>query len=101
GIAGSAGYSVAAFVEKPDAATAAKYVASGEYEWNSGMFAFTAGSYLRALQQHAPDIHDAALNCWQAMDSSKQPLEIPQALFEQCPGISIDYAVMEKAGNTA
>ncbi len=101
GIAGSAGYSVAAFVEKPDAATAAKYVASGEYEWNSGMFAFTAGSYLQALQQYAPDIHKAALNCWRTMDPSKQPLEIPQALFEQCPGISIDYAVMEKAGNTA
>lgn len=100
-IAGSAGFSVAAFVEKPDADTAARYVASGEYEWNSGMFAFTAGSYLRALQQHAPDIHAAAAKCWQSMDASRQPLEIPQGLFEQCPAISIDYAVMEKAGNTA
>lgn len=100
-IAGSAGFSVAAFVEKPDTATAQDYVASGEYEWNSGMFAFTAGSYLEALAEHAPDIHRTAQNCWNAMDQSVQPLEIPQALFEQCPGISIDYAMMEKARNTA
>jgi mannose-1-phosphate guanylyltransferase/mannose-6-phosphate isomerase len=100
-IEGSAGHSVAAFVEKPDAATAQAYVDSGEYEWNSGMFAFTAGAYLQALAEHAPDIHAAAVKCWKAMDQSRQPLEIPQALFEQCPSISIDYAVMEKASNTA
>ncbi len=100
-IEGSAGYGVAAFVEKPDIVTAQAYVASGEYEWNSGMFAFTAASYLEALAEHAPDIHRTAQNCWNAMDQSVQPLEIPQALFEQCPGISIDYAVMEKARNTA
>ncbi len=100
-ITGTAGHTVAAFVEKPNAATALAYVASGEYEWNSGMFAFTAQAYLQALKEHAPDVHAAALQCWKAMDPSIQPLEIPQALFDQCPSISIDYAVMEKAGNTA
>jgi len=97
----SPGHSVAAFVEKPDAVTAEAYLASGEYEWNSGMFAFTAHAYLQALQEHAPEIHATAMQCWQAMDPSRQPLEIPQALFEKCPSISIDYAVMEKASNTA
>lgn len=100
-IAGSAGHMVAAFVEKPDAATAEAYLASGEYEWNSGMFAFTAHAFLQALKEHAPDIHATALTCWKAMDPSRQPLEIPQALFDQCPSISIDYAVMEKSSNTA
>ncbi len=100
-IAGSRGHEVAAFVEKPDAATALAYVTSGEYEWNSGMFAFTAQAYLQALSEHAPDIHEAAQQCWDGMDQNKQPLEIPQELFEQCPSISIDYAVMEKAKNTA
>jgi mannose-1-phosphate guanylyltransferase/mannose-6-phosphate isomerase len=100
-IAGSAGHTVAAFVEKPDAATAQQYVASGEYEWNSGMFAFTTAAYLKALKEHAPAVYAAALTCWKSMDPARQPLEIPQALFEQCPSISIDYAVMEKAGNTA
>ncbi|MDZ4728981.1 MAG: mannose-1-phosphate guanylyltransferase/mannose-6-phosphate isomerase [Xanthomonadales bacterium] len=100
-IENSAGHAVAAFVEKPDMATAQAYVATGEYEWNSGMFAFTADSYLKALAEHAPDVHSSVLQCWEAMDQSIQPLEIPQALFEQCPSISIDYAVMEKAHNTA
>jgi len=100
-ITGSDGHKVAAFVEKPDAATALAYVASGEYEWNSGMFAFTAQTYLHALAEHAPDIHASVLQCWKGMNQNKLPLEIPQDLFEQCPGISIDYAVMEKARNTA
>jgi len=100
-ISGSGGHEVAAFVEKPDAATAQAYVASGEYEWNSGMFAFTARAYLDALAEHAADIHASALRCWENMDQNKLPLEIPQALFEQCPAISIDYAVMERARNTA
>jgi len=100
-IEGSSAHQVAAFVEKPDADTAKSYLASGEYEWNSGMFAFAAGTYLEALQAHAPEIHAAALECWKEMDPGQQPLEIPQHLFEQCPGISIDYAVMEKAANTA
>jgi len=100
-ISGSAGHTVAAFVEKPDAATAMKYVSSGKYEWNSGMFAFTASAYLQALKEHAPEVHSAAQTCWKSMDPSRQPLEIPQALFDQCPSISIDYAVMERAGNTA
>jgi mannose-1-phosphate guanylyltransferase/mannose-6-phosphate isomerase len=100
-IAGTGGHTVAAFVEKPDAATALAYLASGEYEWNSGMFAFTAQTYLQALKEHAPDVHAAVLQCWEMMDSTRQPMEIPQALFERCPSISIDYAVMEKAANTA
>jgi len=100
-ITGSGGHEVAAFVEKPDAVTALAYVDSGDYEWNSGMFAFTAQTYLQALAEHAPEIHAAALQCWKGMDQNKLPLEIPQELFEQCPSISIDYAVMEKARNTA
>jgi mannose-1-phosphate guanylyltransferase/mannose-6-phosphate isomerase len=100
-IANSGAYDVAAFVEKPDAETAMKYVESGDYEWNSGMFCFTAGSYLAALQKHAPEIHRCAVACWEGMDAFRHPLEIPTGLFEQCPAVSIDYAVMEKADNCA
>jgi len=100
-IADSGGYDVAAFVEKPDLETAMGYVESGEYDWNSGMFCFQAGTFLEALKAHAPEVHDAVANCWGAMDPDRQPLEIPAELFQQCPSISIDYAVMEKAANTA
>ena len=100
-IPNSAGYNVAAFVEKPDEATARNYVESGDYEWNSGMFCFTARAYLDSLAEYAPEIHRSAMACWQGMDSSSQPLEFPAELFAHCPAVSIDYAVMEKAENCA
>ncbi|HET6591653.1 MAG TPA: sugar phosphate nucleotidyltransferase, partial [Xanthomonadales bacterium] len=79
-IADSTGYEVAAFVEKPDEDTAVRYVRSGEYEWNSGMFCFGAAAYLEALRQHAPDIASAAEACWRGMDRKVRPLEIPLEL---------------------
>ncbi len=98
-IPNSGGFGVAAFVEKPDEETARKYVASGDYEWNSGMFCFTAGAFLAALEKHAPEIHRCASSCWDGIDPFRQPLEIPAELFAACPSVSIDYAVMEKADN--
>ena len=97
----SAGFEVAAFVEKPDLETAESYVASGEYDWNSGMFCFEAGVFLDALERFAPDVAERAQACFDAMDLDRQPLEIPRTLFERCPSISIDYAVMERADNCA
>jgi mannose-1-phosphate guanylyltransferase/mannose-6-phosphate isomerase len=100
-IANSHGFEVAAFVEKPDEKTAGEYVASGDYEWNSGMFCFSAGAYIAALEKHASELYRCSLSCWEAMDTFRQPLEVPAEQFAACPDISIDYAVMEKAGNCA
>ena len=100
-IANSAGFEVAAFVEKPDLETALEYCASGEFDWNSGMFCFQAGTFLSALEKLAPEVYHAAQACWQALDHDREPMEIPLEQFAQCPDISIDYAVMEKADNTA
>jgi mannose-1-phosphate guanylyltransferase/mannose-6-phosphate isomerase len=100
-IEGSGGHEVAAFVEKPDQATALAYLESGEYGWNSGMFCFGAGAYLDALGQYAPEIADTARACWESIDPGEQPMEIPLDLFSQSPSVSIDYAVMEKASNCA
>jgi mannose-1-phosphate guanylyltransferase/mannose-6-phosphate isomerase len=65
------------------------------------MFCFTAGAYLAALLQHAPEIHRCAVACWEGMDAFRHPLEIPPELFSECPAVSVDYAVMEKADNCA
>jgi mannose-1-phosphate guanylyltransferase / mannose-6-phosphate isomerase len=100
-IANSEGFKVAAFVEKPDLKTAMGYLDSGEYDWNSGMFCFQAGAFLAALKKFAPEVYTAVQDCWKAIDRFRQPLEIPLELFEQCPNISVDYAVMEKAENSA
>jgi mannose-1-phosphate guanylyltransferase/mannose-6-phosphate isomerase len=97
----SGGYRVEAFVEKPDAETATKYMESGEYHWNSGMFCFTAGAYLEALAQHAPEVHESAVGVWASVENKSSPVEIPSEPFSQCPSISIDYAVMERADNCA
>lgn len=100
-LANSKGFNVAAFVEKPDLATAKDYLASGEYDWNSGMFCFTAGAYLDALQRFAPEVAEAAETCFGMMDPGAVTLEIPREPFSRSPSISIDYAVMEKADNCA
>ncbi len=95
------GYRVAEFVEKPDEATAIKYLESGEYHWNSGMFCFQAGTFLESLKLNAPDVYTAVVRVWEATDTSQSPVEFPAELFSECPSISIDYAVMERADNTA
>lgn len=97
----SGGYRVAEFVEKPDEATAIKYLESGEYHWNSGMFCFQAATFLDSLKRFAPEVYDAAARVWAATDQSQSPIEFPAQLFSECPSISIDYAVMERADNTA
>jgi mannose-1-phosphate guanylyltransferase/mannose-6-phosphate isomerase len=89
-------YPVAEFVEKPDAATAARYLESGDYFWNSGMFMFRASAYLRELGAHAPAMLEA---CQLAVAAAGRDLDftrLPAAEFGACPSDSIDYAVMEK-----
>ncbi len=95
------GFAVAAFVEKPDFATAETYLASGEYHWNSGMFCFTAGALLAAMEAHAPEVLTAVTAIFDDLPADADPLEIPADPFADCPSISIDYAVMERARNTA
>ena len=94
------------FVEKPPLAQAREYVAAGNYVWNSGMFAFTAGSILANFARYAPAVLDAVGLVWQplAAKSSETSLEIDATTFAAVPSISIDYAVMEHAaadGNVA
>lgn len=100
-IASSRGFEVSAFVEKPDEETARKYVASGRYDWNSGMFCFSAGVFLEALERHAPEVAESARNCFAQLQQGTHPMEIPEDLFSLCPSISVDYAVMERADNCA
>ncbi len=86
------------FVEKPDAGTAAGYVASGKYFWNAGMFIWKASVMRSALAEHAPDL--AALSDRVAELDGLDP--IPGLLREAYPplrAISIDYAVMEHVKN--
>jgi mannose-1-phosphate guanylyltransferase/mannose-6-phosphate isomerase len=89
---------LAAFVEKPDAARAAEYVASGEYLWNSGIFMMKASVWAQALQALRPDIAKACEQAVAAAQRDADFIRVDKALFAACPSDSIDYAVMEKLG---
>jgi mannose-1-phosphate guanylyltransferase/mannose-6-phosphate isomerase len=87
---------VLAFVEKPDRETAMRYLSSGEYFWNSGMFLFKAEAYLQELEVHAPEM---LASCREALGKAVKDLDflrLDAAAFGACPSDSIDYAVMEK-----
>jgi mannose-1-phosphate guanylyltransferase/mannose-6-phosphate isomerase len=89
-------FAVEAFVEKPDLATASSYLQSGDYFWNSGMFAFTASCFLKELEKFHPVMLDM---CKQALAAAKIDLDftrLDKTIFSGCPSDSIDYAVMEK-----
>jgi mannose-1-phosphate guanylyltransferase/mannose-6-phosphate isomerase len=92
-------FRVIRFVEKPDAPTAAAFLASGGYFWNSGMFMFTPASILAAFARHAPDILAACRAAYARRADEGPAACLDEAAFAAVPADSIDYAIMEKAGN--
>ena len=99
--AGEGVRAVAEFVEKPDAETAARYLASGEYFWNSGMFLFRAGAYLAELERQQPAMLAACRAALAAARRDQDFVRLDQEAFAACPSDSIDYAVMEKTARAA
>ncbi|MCJ0825840.1 mannose-1-phosphate guanylyltransferase/mannose-6-phosphate isomerase [Luteimonas sp. 50] len=86
---------VVRFVEKPDAATAQAYLATGGYYWNSGMFLFRASRYLAELERLRPDILAATRAAFAAARRDGDFIRLDKEAFAACPSQSIDYAVME------
>lgn len=82
-------YAVARFVEKPDARTATRYLRSGRYYWNGGIFTWTARAYFEQMRRHAPEFVrvSGARNV--------------RAAYRKLPNLSIDYALMERSRNVA
>lgn len=80
-----AAFRVDRFVEKPDLPTAKKYLASGSYLWNSGIFVFRVDALMAAFRRHAPQIYRHLKVAGRAAKS-----------YARMPDISIDYAIMEK-----
>jgi len=89
------------FVEKPDRSTAERYVASGEYFWNSGMFLFRASCFLDELGRHAPAMLEQCRKAVAAARRDADFLRLDRGAFEASPSDSIDYAVMEKTSDAA
>ncbi|MBB2970091.1 mannose-1-phosphate guanylyltransferase/mannose-6-phosphate isomerase [Mesorhizobium sp. RMAD-H1] len=99
------GEDVVRFVEKPDLPRAREYLASGRFYWNSGMFCFSAGTMTRLMEEHCPDILEQSRKSLLAANrstvASGTRIDLDAEAFSQVPKKSIDYAVLEKAGNIA
>ncbi len=93
---GEAANPIGTFVEKPDLVTARAYLESGDYFWNSGMFLFNTESYVKALEEHAPEILTACRTSVENSTFDSDFIRPDKAAFLGCPSGSIDYAVMEK-----
>jgi mannose-1-phosphate guanylyltransferase/mannose-6-phosphate isomerase len=87
---------VGRFVEKPDAATAQRYLAEGGYYWNSGMFLFRASRYLAELGRFRPDILEGARAAFAGARRDGDFIRLDRDAFAATPAESIDYAVMER-----
>ncbi len=86
---------VSQFVEKPDLVTAERYLADGNYTWNSGMFVLRASAWLDAVKRFRPDILSATANAWAVRKTDQRFVRPGAAEFAAVPSESIDYAVME------
>lgn len=89
-------YTVDQFAEKPDLETAQKYLASGDYSWNGGIFVLKASIWLKALKKFRPDIVQACEIAWTDKKVDAPFVRPHKELFTAIPSESIDYAVMEK-----
>ncbi|WP_163649717.1 mannose-1-phosphate guanylyltransferase/mannose-6-phosphate isomerase [Modicisalibacter sp. 'Wilcox'] len=94
-------YRVTRFVEKPDRDTAQAYLEAGDYAWNSGIFLFSAATYLEAMARYQPEML-ASVNA--ALDNSQQDMtfcRLDADAFAASPADSIDYAIMERTDKAA
>jgi mannose-1-phosphate guanylyltransferase len=86
------------FVEKPDRATAEKFLASGDYRWNAGMFVWSFRAVAEAYRQHQTGLWDACLRI-QVSAGTKSFERVLEREYLTMEKISVDYAIMEKAAN--
>ncbi|RZF26942.1 mannose-1-phosphate guanylyltransferase/mannose-6-phosphate isomerase [Paraburkholderia sp. UYCP14C] len=100
-IDGTQTFAVDSFVEKPDAATAQRFIDEGRYYWNSGMFMLKASTYMDELRRYEPEIARQAELSLQSAQQDYDFVRLDAEAFAACPNISVDHAVMEKTQRAA
>jgi mannose-1-phosphate guanylyltransferase/mannose-6-phosphate isomerase len=88
-------FAVTGFVEKPDPTTAERYVVSGDYLWNSGIFLFPVGLWLSEIKRWQPEMLAACKRSLAEARTDDDFVRLDGAAFTACPSAAIDYAVME------
>jgi mannose-1-phosphate guanylyltransferase len=89
-------YNIISFTEKPNLKNAKKFIASGNYYWNSGIFIFKASVYLKELEKYEPEIYNICKKSCINSPKDSDFIRLKNEEFYLCPNKSIDYAVMEK-----
>ncbi len=84
------------FAEKPDLATATSYVQSGKFHWNSGMFIFSAATFMQALSWYLPENYRGLMEIGNAWKSANRQTVL-ESIYPALKKISVDFAVMEPA----
>lgn len=97
----AAAHRVAAFVEKPDRATAEKYLQSGKYLWNSGIFLLPAREFIAELERLEPELRRDAEAALSRARSDEEFVWLDEDAFNRCRSISVDHAVMERTDRLA
>lgn len=91
-------YPVKIFTEKPNLELAKAFIASGDFLWNAGIFAWKASVILKAFEQFLPEMYDV-FAAEKSKFGTEQEKEAIDRIYPQCVNISIDYGIMEKARN--
>src|SRR6266481_1564387 len=94
-------YEVECLTEKPDHATAERFLEEGSYYWNSGMFVWRASAILAEIQQHLPAVYQVIQNIITETHSGLEFQRAVEKHFAAMPSISIDYGVLEKSNRVA
>lgn len=98
---GGAVAAVSRFVEKPDAETARRYMSSGKFYWNAGIFLFRADAMRKAFLDFRPDIWESAERAYKTARADISGIYLPHGFYSAVPSTSIDYAIMEHAPGIA
>ena len=91
-------YKVKTFTEKPNKELAKTFLASGDFLWNSGIFIWKIKNGIEAFQKHLPEVHEVFHSEKEKLNT-KEEKQVLETIYPQCPNISIDFGVMEKADN--
>jgi mannose-1-phosphate guanylyltransferase len=92
-------YKVKRFTEKPDREKALRFMKSGRYLWNSGMFIWRTSVILEAMKKYMPQLYRGLLEIQKALGTLKE-IGVIKRVYKKLDKISIDYGIMEKAKNT-
>ena len=91
-------HKVKTFVEKPNLDLARTFLRSGDFLWNSGIFAWNANAIINVFKEHLPELNEVFVQAKDVLNTPKEAKAM-EMLYAQCTNISIDYGIMEKAKN--